>query len=250
MGIRKPRHSFALDHAVCSIVVVAITSGIGRLCLVEAAERPDLAALVAQAESQRDARIKEVRSLRRYIVRNARWKSDGTMDAMMITSADGSKRYEILAMNADGLRKRILIKVLDGEVEAAANGERDGNVNSTNYELRPLAVADNQTCRPVELVPRKRTRFILEGRACVDMSDMAMVHMEGRTAKKISIFVGRAYVVQDFRKMGEFWYSVTTSSSADVTFLGKTELIIQYLSYTITPKTGSTITAFNPINIR
>jgi hypothetical protein len=244
MSRRKPRQANALDHAVCSIAAMAaVSTGIFAPCLAEADDRPDLAALVSQAESQRDAKIKEVRSIRRYVVRNSRWKSDGTMEAVMITSQDGNKRYEILAMNADGLRKRILIKVLDGEVEAAANRERDGNVNSTNYELRPLAVADNQTCRPVELVPRKRTRFILEGRACVDMSDMAMVRMEGRTAKNISFFVGKAYVIQEFRKIGGFWYSATSHSVADVKLLGKTELIIEYLSYTITPKTGATLTA-------
>ena len=93
------------------------------------------------------------------------------------------------------------------------------------------------------LVPRTRTRFTLDGHACVDMSDMAMVRMEGRTAKRISFLVGRADVVQEFRKIGEFWYSSTSRSSADVKFLGRTELIITYLDYTITSRTGAVITA-------
>ena len=78
----------------------------------------DLAALVAQAESQRDARVLEVRSLRQYIVRNPRWKTDATMDIRMITSADGSKRYELLATNAEGLRKTILMRIIEGEISA------------------------------------------------------------------------------------------------------------------------------------
>jgi hypothetical protein len=233
----------ALEHAICSVVAVSV--GIFTPCLAEAANQPDLALLVGQAEGQRDGKIKEVRSVRYYIVRNSRWKSDGTMEAVMITSGDGSKRYEILSMNADGLRKRILIKILDGEVEAAANKERDGNVNAANYELQPLTLetAGGRTCRPVKLVPKKRTRFTLEGHGCIDMTDMAMVHMEGRTAKNISFFVGKAYVTQEFRKMGEFWYSATSRSTADVKLLGKTELIIEYVSYTITPKTGAIVTA-------
>ena len=125
----------------------------------------------------------------------------------------------------------ILVKILDGEVQAAARQDRDGNINASNYELRPMPtnMQGPQACRTVTLVPRRRTRFTLDGHACVDMSDMAIVRMQGLTAKCISFLVGRAEVVQEFRKIGEFWYSSTSRSAADVKFLGRTELIIKYL---------------------
>ncbi len=208
-------------------------------------EERDLAALIAAAESRRDANVREVRSIREYVVRNARWQSDAIMYATMITSAGGSKRYEIIRTNADGMRRNILVRILEGEVEAAAKQDRDGNVNETNYELRPQSAnaQGKQPCRTVTLVPRIRTRFTLDGHGCVDMSDFAMVRMEGRTAKRISFLVGRADVVQEFRKIGEFWYSSTSRSTAEVRFLGRTELIIKYLNYSITSKTGAVVTA-------
>ena len=73
--------------------------------IARAAENPDLAALIADAESRRDANVREVRSVREYAVRNPRWQTDATMQAMMITSADGTKRYEIAHTNAEGMRK-------------------------------------------------------------------------------------------------------------------------------------------------
>src|SRR5437868_1553111 len=75
----------------------------------------DLATLVAQAESRRDAKVHEVRSIRQYIVRNPRWATDATMDIRMITASDGSKRYEVLGTNAEGLRKTILTRIIEGE---------------------------------------------------------------------------------------------------------------------------------------
>jgi hypothetical protein len=215
-------------------------------CLATAgADERNLAALVAAAESRRDANVREVRSVREYVVRNSRWQTDAIMHATMITSADGSKRYDIVSTNAEGMRRKILVKILDGEVQAAARRDRDGNINSTNYELRPMPpnTQNAQSCRAVTLVPRIRTRFTLDGHACVDMSDLAMVRMEGRTSKRISFLVGRADVVQEFRKIGEFWYSSTSRSAADVRFLGRTELIIKYLDYTITSRTGAVTTA-------
>jgi len=143
------------------------------------------------------------------------------------------------------MRKKILTKILDGEVQAAARKDRDGNVNAMNYELRllPAGQAAGSACRMVELVAKKRTRFTFDGHGCVDMTDMAMVRMEGRTAKSLSFLVGRAYVIQEFRKVGDFWYSSLNHSTADVLFLGKTELIIKYLDYSITPKSGLPVTA-------
>jgi hypothetical protein len=210
------------------------------------AQDNDLAARVSRAESLRDSKIVEVRSFRHYTVRNPRWDSDATMKAVMITSADGAKRYEILKTDSEGFRKKILTKILEGEVQAAARKDRDGNVNADNYELRlmPANAGAGESCRMVQLIPRKRTRFTFDGHGCVDMNDLAMVRMEGRTAKNISFLVGRAYVKQEFRKVGEFWYSSASHSVADVKFLGRTELIIKYLDYSITvQKSASSSTA-------
>lgn len=209
------------------------------------ADERDLAALVAEAESRRDANVREVRSVREYIVRNPRWQADAIMLATMITAGDRRKRYEVIRTNADGMRRKILVKILDGEVQAAARQDRDGNVNAVNYELRPIPAntRSSQVCLNVTLVPKMRTRFTLDGHACVNMSDMAMVRMEGRTTKRISFLVGRADVIQEFQKIGEFWYSSTSRSTADVKFLGRTELIIKYLDYTITTRAGTVTTA-------
>jgi hypothetical protein len=198
----------------------------------------DLAALVAMAEKRRDAQVQEVRSVRHYTVRNPRWKDEAFMDVRMITAADGTKRFEILRTNAEGLRKTILTRIIEGEVQAAAKRDRDGNVNPKNYELRPLSGSPEkgETCRKVQLVPRTRTRFTFDGHGCVDMNDMAMVRMEGRTTRSLSWLVGRAYVVQEFRKVGDLWYSSLNQSTADVRFLGPTELTIKYLDYSITRK--------------
>ena len=200
----------------------------------------DVAARVGLAESRRDAQVLEVRSVRQYIVRNSRWKTDATMNVRMITSHDGRKRYEILSTNAEGLRKTILTRIIEGEVNAAAKKDRDGNMNANNYELRPLTGPQptGQSCQTFELVAKTRTRFTFDGHGCVEMKDMAMVRMEGRTTRSMSFLVGRAYVVQEFRKVDDLWYSSLNQSTADVRFLGPTQLIIKYLDYSITRKPG------------
>lgn len=211
-------------------------------CILSGAD-VDLAAQIAEAERGRDGKVQEVRSTRHYILRNPRWPADATMDIRMITSANGTKRYELIATNAEGLRKTILTRIIEGEIYLAANKkERDGSVNPTNYQvlLLPGEPAKGETCRKVQLIAKNRTRFNLDGHGCVDMNDMAMVRMEGRTAKGMAWLVGRADVVQEFRKIGGLWYSSLNQSAADVRFLGRTQLIVKYLEYSITQKSGGT----------
>jgi hypothetical protein len=49
------------------------------------------AAKVAAAEQKRDARIREVRAIRRYVLHNPRWKTDAVMTDMMSTDISGQK---------------------------------------------------------------------------------------------------------------------------------------------------------------
>ena len=228
-------------------VFTAVASGallMQQATLVWGTQTRDLAALVGEAESRRDAEVLEVRSVRQYAVKSPRWDTDATMKAVMITSADGTKRYEVLETNATGMRYGILLKILDGEVQAAARKDREGNVNASNYELRPIAAKGTENgCSPVALLPKRRSRLTFEGQACVDMTHMAMVRMEGITCKRISFLVGKAHVVQEFRRIGDFWYSSESRSAADVRFFGRTELLIKYVSYKITAKGGAVITA-------
>jgi len=205
----------------------------------------DLAMQVALAETQRDAQISEIRSIRHYILRNPRWKSDGTMDVRMTTFANGKKKYDILGMSVEGIQKQVFLRILEGEVQSAERKVQEGAVTPENYDMRPTGIAtvNGRQCRTVDLIPKRRTRFTLEGKACIDTNDMAVVRMEGRTAKSVSFWVGHPYVVQEYRKIGNFWLSANHQSTADVKFLGTTQLFVQYVDYSVTPKNGAMLMA-------
>lgn len=203
----------------------------------------DLLTRVALSNTERDGRVHQVRSLRRYTLHNARWSADATADVLVTIPGEGIPTYEIQAINARGIQKEILKKILDGEMQAAA--QKDTDINPTNYEFRLAGskVLNGRECQVIDLIPRRRTKYLLDGWACVDMNDMAFTHVEGRTAKGVSFWVGRPYISQDFRKVGDFWYSAQSRSKADVKLLGSTELTIDYLDYSIEPKQGKTLLA-------
>ncbi len=195
-----------------------------------------LVARIAAAEKLRDSEVGEVRSIRKYTLQNPKWKNVAYMEARVIASADGKKHYEILQMKADRMQRVVFQRLLDGEVQAAQKGDNESAIVPAVYDMKPMNSQGLGGCQMVELIPKKRSKLILEGKACVDLKENAVVRLEGRTTKSVSFWVGRPYVRQEFRKVGNYWYSSRNSTTADVTFFGTTELTIEYLDYSVTPK--------------
>jgi hypothetical protein len=200
----------------------------------------NLAARLATTDKAQEARISEIKSIRRYVLRNPRWKKDATATVRFTYEADGSKRYEILNMSAEGLQQHVLQRILDGEVEAASRKSEDSSISPENYHITQIGhdTIGGRRCILVSLTPLKKSRTLIEGRAWIDERESAPVRIEGRTAKSLSFWVGRPFIVQDFRKVGDFWLSSENHSVADVKIIGKTELEISFIDYAVTPKNG------------
>jgi hypothetical protein len=200
-----------------------------------------LAQLVAQADQRREAQLGEVRSSRRYTLRNARWKSDAVMEVEFTTVGQSKKDYRILSTNAAGLQKKVFQKLLDGEVKTVLDKEDKGWITPENYDLKPVGTEsiEGRPCRWVELIPKRKSKFIMEGRACIDLQDHALVRLVGRPVKSLSFWVGKPHIVQEFQKHGPFWLYSRLKSTANVRLLGKTELTIDYLDYSVTPTATS-----------
>jgi len=211
----------------------------------EPASRDGFLARVIFAARKRDATVQEVRSIRRYILHNARWSSDPVANVLVSIHPDGRKQYQIIDSTAKGLQKEVFRRILEGEVEASKD-PADTDLSPANYDFTRAGtrVIDGRECETLELKPKRRTRYLVDGWACVDLKDLAVVHLEGRTAKSVSFWIGKPYVTQTFRKVaGQYWYSSSTRSVADVKFLGQTELRIDYVDYSILPKNGPVLVA-------
>jgi len=197
---------------------------------------------LAEENNRRDSQVYEVRSVRRYILHNARWSEDATLEALFTVGTNNAS-YTILNTTAKGLQKEVLKRILDGEIEAFQKREAEIIPEHYDVKLAGVRTIKGKPCEALELSPRKKSKYLLNGWACADANEKAIVHVEGESAKSVSFWVGKIYVTQEFRKIGTFWYSSVSRSTADVRFLGKTDLTIQYLDYQITPKQGPAVVA-------
>jgi hypothetical protein len=199
-----------------------------------------LVARVNEADSKREANIRKIVSIRRYVLHNKRWDKDAIVRVRMTSEAGIGKRFEILEWeNAGGLQKHALEKILESEVEASKRSIdiQDGAITSTNYDFVSLGsqIWNGRECYVVQLVPnpKRSSKYLLDGKAWIDPIEHAIVRVEGRTARSVSFWIGKPYIAQDFEKVDDVWVSARNRSVSDVKLLGKTELAVDFTDYQI-----------------
>jgi negative regulator of sigma E activity len=227
---------------------MALTAFLGVACLQAEVSRElngnsaaGLLTKIRHAEATRSSQI-TVSSIRRYVLRNSRWKDDAVMHVRMTSTPGAGKQFEVISMeNAGKLQKNVFAKVLEGEVAvsrkelSSAGPETETSLTPRNYDFAMLGtdVVAGRRCVVVQLIPKRKHKLLLNGKAWIDIEAEAIVQAEGQTADSVSFWIGKPTVRQHFQRVGDLWLPASTRSVSDVRFLGKTELSIEYLKYTV-----------------
>jgi hypothetical protein len=85
----------------------------------------------------------------------------------------------------------------------------------------------------MQLKPKRSSKYLLEGKVWIDPKEHAILRVEGRTSRSVSFWIGKPFIVQDFRKFEDVWVSASNRSISDVKFLGRTELSVDFTEYKI-----------------
>jgi hypothetical protein len=111
-------------------------------------------------------------------------------------------------------------------------------VNSANYEAKLIGQDRSQgrDCYLLELHPKRRDRFLIDGKIWVDKEDFAIVKLAGEPAKSFSFWVTQAQLVLEYQKIGEFWLQSKDETNAQVRVVGEYVMKIEYSDYEVKEK--------------
>ena len=192
-----------------------------------------------QTEQRKQHDLQAYSSTRRYILKNARFNQDAEMIVKMDFSEERGKHFEILSEHgAEGISRRVMRKVLDGEAETSRTQAKEFSMVTTkNYDFRLLGseIHAGRPCYKLEIQPKMKNKYLLEGKIWVDSTDFQLVRMEGYTAASLSFWVGKPYIIFDFQKVGEYWLAARNQALTNARFLGPTELTIEVQGYELQP---------------
>jgi len=200
------------------------------------AESQLFAELVTRNQLRSEALL-DYTALRTYQVVDLKGKVHAEEVGRMDYHAPDKKTFEVTSEKGSGLIRRMALNpLIASEIEAAAGKQHhDSSITPANYNLKPLG--EQQVgpyhCFVAQAIPKRRDKYLFEGKIWIDVQDYAVVRIEGHPAKKLSFWIERADVVRQYQKIGNFWLPERDETFVQVRLYGKKVLTIDHQDYVV-----------------
>ena len=154
----------------------------------------------------------------------------GWIEAVTEYSPEGGFTYAITAEGGSSyIRSKVLKAVLDGEREVIAERETArSSLNLVNYSFQANGIDDSGFAN-VLLSPKRKERVLIKGMMALNVTDGALVRLQGRLAKNPSFWLKNVDIVRIYERLGGTVVPVSLETKAQVRFLGNATLHMTYV---------------------
>ena len=192
--------------------------------------------LNAHNELRRSA-LRDYTVLRTYQVVDLKGKVHAEEIGRMEFHAPDQKKFVSTSEAGSGLIRRMALNpLISSEIEAAAGKEHhDSAISPSNYSLELLGEQQvgPHHCFVAQAIPKRKDKYLFEGKLWIDADDYAVVRIEGHPAKKLSFWIQQADFVRQYQKIGGFWLPERDQTFVQVRLYGKKVLTIEHQNYVV-----------------
>ena len=203
----------------------------------KAAQGHGLALRIDEATRRKETTLQSYSDLEHYTLHNSRLAKPAEMVVRAGYSTNRGKHFHVIsAIGPSILRNRVLKPLLkDEQYRSQSEGKRNSLIISANYRMRIIGktAIHNQPCYILDLAPKRKTKYLLVGRAWVLQDDYSLVRLEGKTAASVSFWSGKASIVREYEKVDGFWMPKTTQAITANLLTGRSTLVIDHGQYEI-----------------
>jgi hypothetical protein len=195
-----------------------------------------LAELAAHNEQRRTA-LHDYNVLRTYQVIDLKGKVHAEEVGRMEFLAPDKKAFRVDSESGSGVVRRMALNpLIRSEIETAAGKEHhDSAISADNYSLNLLGEQQvgPYRCFVAEVRPKRKDKYLFEGKLWIDVKDYSVVRIEGHPASKLSFWIQRADFVRQYQKIDGFWLPQKDQTLVQVRLYGKKILTIDHLDYVV-----------------
>jgi hypothetical protein len=157
----------------------------------------------------RKSELRDYTALRTYRVVDLKGKVHAQESGRMEFRAPDQKTFAVTSETGSGLiRKMALNPLISSEIKAAAGKEHHDNaISPANYSLEMLGEQQvgSYHCFVAQAFPKRKDKYLFEGKLWIDADDYAVVRIKGHPAKKLSFWIQRVDFVRQYQKIDGFW---------------------------------------------
>ena len=129
---------------------------------------------------------------------------------------------------SEGVRGRVLHKVLENEQQAWASGEvLRAELTEENYEFQRSS-DQPQGLLKVLMKPRRKGKLMLDGAMFLAREAAELVRVEGRAVSNPSFWIRRVDITREYQRIAGYSVPVNVVSTANIRFAGKATFRMSY----------------------
>lgn len=185
----------------------------------------------------RTATLVNYTAFRTYQVVDLKGKVHAEEAGLMEYRAPDRKTFSVTSEKGSILVRRLALNALiASEIETTAGKQHhDSAITPANYSLDLLGEQQvgPYNCFVAQAIPKRKDKYLFEGKVWIDAEDYAVVRIEGHPAKKLSFWIQRADFVRQYQKIGSFWLPQRDTTFVDVRLYGKKFMTIDHRDYIV-----------------
>ena len=197
----------------------------------------DVIARMLERNRLRNEQLQRYSAVRTYEIRNPEGKLAAQAVVHVDYRAPDKKKFDKTSEEGSRIvRHMVFDRLMQSESETSSGREHhDSAITTTNYTFTLSGVEDvgPYHCFVLEATPKRKEKYLFEGRIWIDAEDFAVVKIAGHPAKKPSFWINRADFVRQFQKIAGFWLSCRDETTVDVKMYGRRVFTVDHQEYVI-----------------
>jgi outer membrane lipoprotein-sorting protein len=197
----------------------------------------DIIAKMLDHNRLRNEQLQRYSAVRTYEIR----KLDRKLAAQEVIRVDyrapDKKTFEKTSEKGSGIvRNLVFDRLIQSESETSSGREHhDSAITTANYTF---TLAEEEEVGPyhcfvLEATPRRKDKYLFEGKIWIDAEDFAIAKIAGHPAKKPSFWINRADFVRQYQRIDGFWLPYRDETSVEVKMYGRRVFTVDHQQYVI-----------------
>jgi len=197
----------------------------------------DIIGKMLERNRLRNEQLQRYSAVRTYEIRNLEGKVAAQAVVRVDYEAPYKKTFNKTSEKGSGIVRHLVFdRLIQSEGETSAGREHHNSaITTTNYTF--LLVGEEEAgpyhCFVLEAAPKRKDKYLFEGKIWIDAEDFAIVKIAGHPAKKPSFWINRADFVRQYQRIDGFWLPCRDETSVEVKMYGRRVFTVDHQRYVI-----------------
>jgi hypothetical protein len=199
----------------------------------------EIVARMLERNRLRNEQLQRYSALRTYEIRNVEGKLAAQAVVRVDYQAPDKKTFNKTSEKGSGIVRHLVFdRLMQSEGETSSGREHhDSAITTTNYTFTLSGEEDIGAyhCFVLEAAPKRKDKYLFEGKVWIDVADFAIVKIAGHPAKKPSFWINRADFVRQYQRIDGFWVPCRDETFVEVKMYGRRVFTVDHQQYEINP---------------